>query len=96
MPRRSITRALFLGLSAVSLAALGGCDVDVNDPGKMPDVDVQTTPGRAPDVDVRGPDVDVKSKEETVTVPDIDVKTEEKTITVPDIDVTVPKENDAE
>ena len=85
---RTFPLALFGGL-AVSLA---GCDVDVQDPGKAPevDVDVDAEPGRAPDVDVAGPDVDVNSKEKTVTVPDVDVHTEEKTITVPDVDVTVP------
>ncbi|MBL9081427.1 MAG: hypothetical protein JNL96_04495 [Planctomycetaceae bacterium] len=78
-------------LLAVVLTAVG-CDVDVKDPGKAPEVHV--TPGRAPDVDVRGPDVDINSKQKEVTVPDVDIKTEKKTITVPDIDVKIPKENE--
>ncbi|MAT14584.1 MAG: hypothetical protein CMJ46_04860 [Planctomyces sp.] len=55
-----------------------GCDVDVEDPGEAPSVDVD--PGEAPDVDV--------------TPADVDVGTEEKTIEVPDVDVDVPEENE--
>lgn len=99
MTCRPIWTRLLLGLAAAAFVPLAGCDVDVKDEGKLPDVDVdvQATPGEAPEVDVHGPDVDVKSKEETVTVPtDIDVQTEEKKVTVPDIDVNVPAENDNE
>lgn len=64
-------------LMATALFATG-CDVDVKDKGELPAVKVEG--GRAPDVDVRGPEVDVKTKEKTITVPDIDVK--------------IPKEND--
>ena len=85
--KRFTTTALVVGALLVA-----GCDVDVNDKGKMPAVKVE--PGRAPDVDVRGPDVDINTKKTEVTVPDVDVKTEKKTITVPDIDVKIPKEDD--
>ena len=90
-------RAL-LGTSAVVLIAVGtlGCDVDVKDKGQLPDVDVAVEPGRVPDVDVRGPDVDVKTKETTIKVPDVDIKTKKKTIKVPDVDVRIPQENDNE
>jgi hypothetical protein len=80
-----------LGILACTLAAMG-CDVDVKDEGKLPEVDVKA--GRMPDVDVRGPDVDVRMEEKKVTVPDIDIKTKETTITVPDVDLKVPKENE--
>lgn len=89
MSFRTLTTLLFGGLL---MTGLGGCDVDVEDPGKMPDVDV--TPGEAPDVDVHGPEVDVDEEKETITVPDVDVETEEKTVTVPDIDVDIPEENE--
>lgn len=70
-----------------------GCDIDVNDPGQLPDIQIKN--GRMPDVDVRGPEVDVHEQQKQVEVPtDIDVKTEKKTITVPDIDVTLPQENE--
>jgi hypothetical protein len=88
-------RSFGLALTAALALPLAGCDVDVNDPGAMPDVDVSATPGRAPDIDVHGPDVDVTTKEKKVDVPtDVDVKTEEKTIEVPDVDVNVPEENE--
>lgn len=91
-------RTWFYGL-ALALATCGfaGCDVDVEEPGKMPDVDVQADPGEAPDLNVRGPEVDVQEKKETVTVPDVDVQVdqEEKEVTVPDIDVNLPNEDDS-
>ena len=91
-------KRILLGISAAALVAIGtvGCDVDVKDKGKVPNVDVNVEPGRAPDLDVRGPDVDVKTKETTVKVPDVDISTKEKTIKVPDVDVRIPKENDNE
>lgn len=96
-------RKLLLGPFHLSLATaaglfLAGCDVDVQDSGKAPDldVDVQGDPGRAPDVDVTGPEVDVQQKEKTIDVPDVDVKTKEETITVPDVDITVPDASDNE
>jgi hypothetical protein len=79
-------------------ASLLGCDVDVQDEGELPDVDVQVEEGRAPDIDVTGPDVDVSTEEREVTIPDVDVDVDskEETITVPDVDVTIPDENDNE
>ena len=66
-------------LSAAILAiVMVGCDVDVEDKGTLPDVDVRG--GDMPDVDV--------------TPPDVDVGTKETTVTVPDVDVSVPEEND--
>ncbi len=87
------SRFALVGALALPLA---GCDVDVKDPGAMPNVDVDATPGRAPDVDVHGPDVNVTTEEKKVDVPDVDVdvKTEEKTIDVPNVDVNVPEENE--
>lgn len=75
---------------------VAGCDVDVADKGALPKVDVDVEPGRVPDVDVRGPDVDVKTKETTVTVPDVDIKTKDVKVKVPDVDVRIPKEDDNE
>jgi hypothetical protein len=91
-------KRLTLALSCCAAAALLGCDVDVQDEGQLPDVDVQVEDGRMPDVDVTGPDVDVHTEEREVTVPDVDVDvgTQEETITVPDVDVTIPDENDNE
>lgn len=79
-------------LSGVAMIGLIGCDVDVEDEGEMPTM--QVDPGRAPDVDVHGPDVDVNQEERTVTVPDVDINSEERKITVPDVDINAPAEND--
>lgn len=52
--------------------ALGACRVDVNDKGKLPDVDVKNRDGKAPEVDVRPgrmPDVDVST--DSVTLPEV-------------------------
>lgn len=64
--------------------------------GRLPDVDVDVQGGKLPKYDVKGPDVDVGTKEVTVEVPDVDVDvdTEEKVITVPDIDVDMPEDED--
>ena len=47
---------LMAGLMTVGVAGFAGCEVEVRDPGEMPEVDVE--PGRMPDVDVRFPDED--------------------------------------
>lgn len=61
----------FLWASALSFVLVtAGCDVDVNDPGQLPNVEV-TDEGRLPDVDVAGPEVETGEKE--VTVPTVDI-----------------------
>lgn len=84
-------RITFAPLLALGLA---GCDADVKDPGKLPSADVDVEPGRAPDVDVQTPDVDVHTEEKTVDVPDVDVdvNSEKKKVNVPDVDVDIPEE----
>ena len=62
------------GTMAAALAALvlAGCKVEVNDHGKLPEVDVKDRPGGGSEVDVRPgrmPDVDVKT--DSAGVPDI-------------------------
>jgi len=85
-----------LGLAIPLTLAVTGCDVDVKEEGRMPNVDVD--PGKAPDLEVHGPDVDMGTKEKDITVPDVDIDVDlkEKTITVPDIDINIPDEEDNE
>lgn len=59
---------------------LMGCTAEVEDPGEMPEVEMES--GEAPEVDVDTPEVEVE--EETVDVPD--------EVTVPDVDVEAPEE----
>ena len=89
----SFVAICFTGFVAVGMF---GCDVDVEDSGKLPDVDVDVEPGRAPDVEVTGPDVNVGTETKTVEVPDVDVDvdTEKTEVTLPDVDIDVPEENE--
>ena len=58
----------------------------------MPDVDVNVEPGSLPEYDVEGPDVEVGTEQQEVTVPEVNITTEEETVTVPDVDVDLPTE----
>lgn len=87
-------RLTLFSMALFSCFTFAGCDVDVKDEGKMPEVEVKE--GEMPDVDVRGPDVDVEMEEEEVSVPDVDVKMEKEKVTVPDVDIDLPEENDNE
>ena len=79
------------------MLALWGCDVEKEQEGEMPDVDVETEGGQLPEYDVKTPDVDVGTETKEVPVPDVDVTTEEEEITVPTVDVEMPdEEQDAE
>lgn len=66
------TAALLLALGA-SAVALGGCQVEQTEEGELPDVDVTAEGGQLPEYDVDTADVEVGTREETVTVPDVDV-----------------------
>lgn len=59
-------------IAAVVAVAWWAFDVDVNDTGEMPRVEVEG--GRAPEVAVESPNVDVGTEEKTVTVPDVNVQ----------------------
>lgn len=93
MKTRTILKA---GAAALMAIASAGCDMDVADKGKLPDVDVTVQPGRVPDIDVHGPQVDARLKDKTVTVPDVDIHKKEVNVKVPDVDVRIPKEEDNE
>lgn len=65
-----MTTAMFLlvGASAIMLA---GCDVNQTQEGELPEVTAEG--GQLPKYDVETADVDIGTREETVTVPDVDV-----------------------
>lgn len=71
-------------------------DVTVTDEGALPsaEVDVDIDPGRLPEVDVDTVDVEVGTRQERVTVPDVRITLEEETITVPTIDIDPPDAED--
>ena len=96
---------LVAATSALMLVA-AGCDVDVEDEGKLPSVDVDAKSGQLPEYEVekteqgRMPSVDVdaesgKLPDVDVRGPDVDVGTEPVTVPVPDVDVSMPSEQDS-
>jgi len=68
--KKTIIAAALVGAGALGLSA---CDVQKTQNGSMPTVNVSG--GQLPEYNVTGPDVNVSSKKETVTVPTVSVKT---------------------
>lgn len=92
-------------LIVATLPWLAGCEADVEDPGKMPQVDVEGDAGNLPEYEVEKtregemPSVDVDAEpgrlpEVDVRGPDVDVDTRPVTIPVPDVDVDMPDDTD--
>ena len=83
---------------AAGLAILGavGCTAEQTQQGEPPDVDVQVDPGQWPQYDINWADVDVGTREQTVTVPVIRVEQETKQVSVPYIDINPPNARDRE
>lgn len=68
---KSKYRWLIPGAVLLTTLGMAGCEVEKTEEGSLPDVEVEG--GNMPEYDVDGPDVDVGTKEKTVTVPDVDV-----------------------
>lgn len=68
----------FFVLALVAVVLVGAwmvLDVQVNDPGALPDVNVTVEDaGRLPDVDVNVRDLDVTTEKRTVDVPTVEVE----------------------
>lgn len=64
-------RLMISGAFLVATLGMAGCDVEKTEEGSLPEVDVKG--GNLPKYDVDTPDVDVGTKEKTITVPDVDV-----------------------
>ena len=65
-----LRRMMAVAALALSLGAMA-CTAEVEEEGKMPDVDVQG--GEMPKVDVDPANVEVSSDTQTVITPDVDV-----------------------
>jgi hypothetical protein len=87
------------------LIGLAGCDVEVEEEGRLPEMDVQTEPGQLPEYDVqqtqegRLPDVNVDAQggnlpEVDVQTPDVQVERDTVEVPVPDVDVVTPGEQE--
>ena len=61
-----------LGLAAASLT-ISGCEVKKTQDAKLPAVDVKASGGQLPKFEVKGPDVNVGTKSETIQVPTVHV-----------------------
>jgi hypothetical protein len=73
-----------------------GCSTEQTAPGEAPDVDVDVDPGRWPEYKVNWADVDVGTRERTVTVPVVQVTQETRQVQVPYIDINPPGARDRE
>lgn len=89
---KAILKPVLLTMAIGSALVLGGCKVEKTDDGELPKVDVKG--GDLPNYNVETADVDVNTREATVTVPEVDVKKTETTVPVPNVDVTMPDEKD--
>ena len=65
-------------LAIASFAALSACDVDKTEEGEAPEIDIDANAGEAPEYDVDGPEVNVGTTTENVTLPTVDVDTPEE------------------
>lgn len=69
MNSRTALLAMLIGSSLV----IAGCDVDKTQEGEMPEVNVQTEAGQLPAYEVETADVDIGTRQETITVPEVDI-----------------------
>ncbi len=67
------------------------CNVEKEQEGEMPEVEVQG--GQMPEYDVDAPEVEVGTDTTAVEVPEVDVNSETETITTPDVDITPPADD---
>lgn len=83
---------------AGSLAIFGaaGCTTEQTQPGEAPDIDIDVDPGQWPEYKVNWADVDVGTREQTVTVPVVRIERETRQVTVPYIDINPPGARDRE
>ncbi len=99
MKRGNRTKASVIGWTAAAILTLSGadgCTAEKAESGKAPDVDVDIDPGRWPEYEINRADVDVGTREQTVTVPVVQVTTETRQVQVPYIDINPPGARDRE
>jgi hypothetical protein len=87
--RISPQRLLFIPFAALLVLPVG-CRIEQERAAELPDVNVQVEPGQLPKYDIKGPDVNVRTVEETIVVPQVKIVQEKQTVQVPYIDVNLP------
>ena len=88
--------SLSMAAAVLLLSGTLGCTAEKTAPGEAPDVDVDVDPGRWPEYKVNWADVDVGTRERTVTVPVVQVTQETRQVQVPYIDINPPGARDRE
>lgn len=83
-------------VGVLALLPLAACATEQTEPARAPDVDVDVDPGQWPEYKVNWADVDVGTREKTVTVPTVQVVQEERQVSVPYVDVNPPGARDRE
>lgn len=88
---------MVLALSgAIGLFGITACETEQVQEGRAPDVDVDIDPGRWPQYKTDWADVDVGTREKTVTVPVVKVVEETRQVSVPYIDINPPNVGERE
>lgn len=90
------TRFMSWAVAAALTVFAAGCTAEQTEPAEAPDVDVQVDAGEWPEYDVQWADVNVGTREETVTVPVVRIEEETKQVSVPYIDINPPGARDRE
>lgn len=81
---------VLLPVLCVGWLALPGCQAEQTREARAPDVDVDVDPGQWPKYNIKWADVDVGTREQTVTVPVVRVEKEQRQVSVPYIDINAP------
>lgn len=87
---------LWAAVGAMALLPLGACTTEQTQPAEAPEVDVDVDPGQWPEYKVNWADVDVGTREKTVTVPTVQVVQEKRQVSVPYLDINPPGARDRE
>lgn len=87
-------KRIIVSISLVALVA--SCNIQKEESGEMPEVDIETEGGELPEYDVNWADVDVGTNTRTVEVPKVIVVMEEEEVEVPYITMDIPDEEETE
>ncbi|WP_149272953.1 hypothetical protein [Pareuzebyella sediminis] len=87
-------KRLIASMSLVALVA--SCNINKEESGEMPEVDIQADAGELPEYDVNWADVEVGTNTRTVEVPKVVVVMEEEEVEVPYITMDMPDEENTE
>ncbi|GAB4378310.1 MAG: hypothetical protein Kow00121_29830 [Elainellaceae cyanobacterium] len=92
--RTKVKQFLLVPIAMGLAFTVASCRIEQESPGEAPEVNVE--PGELPEYDVEGPDVDITTEEQPITVPEVNIEQREETIEVPQIDIEPPGEGSEE